>query len=126
MRELKDEMNLAMMLITHDLSVIAETCEKVAIMYAGKIVEYGDVVTVFKEPLHPYTRGLMGAFPSIKAAKRNIASIPGFPPNLLNPPPGCRFHPRCPYAKDMCRREEPRLIKVGGTHHVACHSVEMT
>lgn len=126
MRELKDEMNLAMMLITHDLSVIAETCEKAAIMYAGKIVEYGDVVTLFKEPLHPYTRGLMDAFPSIKAAKRNIASIPGFPPNLLNPPPGCRFHPRCPHAKDICRREEPRLIKVGGTHHVACHPVEMT
>jgi len=126
MRELKDKMNLAMMLITHDLSVIAETCEKAAIMYAGKIVEYGDVVTVFKEPLHPYTRGLMGAFPSIKAAKRNITSIPGFPPNLLNPPPGCRFHPRCPHAKDICRREGPRLIKVGGTHHVACHPVEMT
>lgn len=126
MRELKDEMNLAMMLITHDLSVIAETCEKAAIMYAGKIVEYGDVVTLFKEPLHPYTRGLMDAFPSIKAAKRNIASIPGFPPNLLNPPAGCRFHPRCPNAKDICRREEPRLIKVGVTHYVACHPVEMT
>ncbi|MGQ9459793.1 MAG: ABC transporter ATP-binding protein [Candidatus Bathyarchaeaceae archaeon] len=126
MRELKDEMNLAMMLITHDLSVIAETCEKAAIMYAGKIVEYGDVVTLFKEPLHPYTRGLMDAFPSIKAAKRNITSIPGFPPNLLNPPSGCRFHPRCPHAKEICRREEPRLIKVGGTHHVACHPVEMT
>jgi len=126
MRELKDRMNLAMMLITHDLSIIAETCEKTAIMYAGKIVEHGDVVTVFKEPLHPYTRGLISAFPSIKAAKSNMVSIPGFPPDLLNPPPGCRFHPRCPHAKDICGRDEPKLIKVRGTHHVACHLIEMT
>jgi peptide/nickel transport system ATP-binding protein len=112
LKELKDKLKLAMIMITHDLSIIAETCEKIAIMYAGKIVEYGDVITIFKEPLHPYTQGLVGAFPSIKAEKRRMVSIPGFPPDLLNPPKGCRFHPRCPYAMDICRREEPRLEEV--------------
>ena len=124
MKELKDRLNLGMMLITHDLSIIAETCENCAIMYAGKIVEYGDIVTIFKEPLHPYTKGLIEAFPSIKTAKRKMTSIPGFPPDLLDPPPGCRFHPRCPYAKSICRKEEPRFMEVAGKHHVMCHLVE--
>lgn len=121
MRDLKNELNLAMILITHDLSIIAETCEKCAIMYAGKIVEYGDVVTIFKEPLHPYTQGLMSAFPSIKAPKQLMSSIPGFPPDLLAPPPGCRFHPRCPHAMEICKDEEPRFPEETGKHYVACH-----
>ena len=124
MKELKDRLNLGMILITHDLSIIAETCEKCAIMYAGKIVEYGDIVKIFKEPLHPYTTGLMDAFPSIKTAKREMTSIGGFPPDLLDPPLGCRFHPRCHYAMDVCRKEEPKFIDVAGEHYVACHLIK--
>jgi len=123
LKELKDRLNLAMILITHDLSIITETCEKISIMYAGKIVEQGDIVTIFEEPLHPYTKGLLGAFPSIKAAKRRMTSIPGLPPDLLNPPPGCRFHPRCPYVMDICRKEEPKIVKARN-RYVACHLVK--
>ncbi len=123
---LKTRLNLAMIMITHDLSMITETCEKVAIMYAGKIVEQGDIGDIFEKPLHPYTRGLVTAFPHIKAAKRRMTSIPGFPPDLLDPPTGCRFHPRCPYAEDVCKRKEPRSIAIAGAnHYVACHLVEM-
>lgn len=123
LRELKTRLNLGMMLITHDLSIIAEICEKVAIMYAGKIVEYGDIVTVFKEPLHPYTQGLMGAFPDITAERTQMVSIPGYPPDLLNPPKGCAFHERCKYAKDICQKEEPPPYELKKNHLVACHNV---
>lgn len=124
--ELKARLNLAMIMITHDLSMITETCEKVAIMYAGKIVEQGDIGDIFEKPLHPYTRGLVTAFPHIRAAKRRMTSIPGFPPDLLDPPTGCRFHPRCPYVEDVCKRTEPKPIETAGRkHYVACHLVEM-
>jgi peptide/nickel transport system ATP-binding protein len=122
LRELKDKLGLSMILISHDLSIIAETCEKVAIMYAGKIVEYGDAVSVFKNPLHPYTQGLIKAFPSIKGPKVRLTSIPGSPPDLLNPPSACRFHPRCPYVMDVCKVEEPLLVEHGEKmHRAACH-----
>jgi peptide/nickel transport system ATP-binding protein len=121
MRDLQRKMNLSMMLITHDLSIIAETCNKVAIMYAGKIVEYADTKRIFREPQHPYTRGLIGAFPSIKGPRRKLISIPGTPPDLLNPPSGCRFHPRCPYTNDKCKSMEPEIKDLGGGHYVACH-----
>lgn len=121
MKELKDKLGLAMVVITHDLSIIAEICEKAAIMYAGKLVEHGDIVSVFNEPLHPYTRGLIGAFPNIRAAKTGISSIPGFPPDLLKPPSGCKFHPRCQYAMDICKKQEPEVMDVGKKHFVACH-----
>jgi len=103
--------------------MIAEVCERLAIMYAGKIVELGDVITMYKTPLHPYTERLIGAFPSIKNPKKVLTEIPGFPPDLLNPPPGCRFHPRCPYAMDICRKEEPELVEVEKGHKVACHLI---
>ncbi len=125
MSELKDTLNLGMIMITHDLSIISETCEKAAIMYAGKIVEQGDIVTIFKKPLHPYTQGLISAFPSIKAAKKRMTSIHGSPPDLLNPPAGCRFNPRCPHAMDICKKEDPRTLKLAREHYVACHLVEM-
>ncbi|MCC6018338.1 MAG: ABC transporter ATP-binding protein [Candidatus Verstraetearchaeota archaeon] len=121
MRDLQRKMNLSMMLITHDLSIIAETCNKVAIMYAGKIVEYADTKRIFREPQHPYTRGLIGAFPSIKGPRRKLISIPGTPPDLLNPPSGCRFHPRCPYTNNKCKSIEPEIKDLGGEHYVACH-----
>jgi len=119
-KELQKKLNLSMMLISHDLSLIAETCNKVAIMYAGKIVEYGDVVSIFKEPLHPYTIKLIAAFPSVLGRKTELSSIHGFPPDLLAPPPGCRFHPRCDYAMDICKKEEPPIIEVNKGHYVAC------
>jgi len=121
LRDLKDRLGLSMIMISHDLSIIAETCEKVAIMYAGKIVEYGDAVSVFKNPLHPYTQGLIKAFPSIKGERVRLSSIPGQPPDLLNPPPACRFNPRCPYVMDICKREEPLLKENEKGHLVACH-----
>jgi peptide/nickel transport system ATP-binding protein len=123
MEELKERLNLGMILITHDLSIIAEVCERTAIMYAGKIAEYGDVITVFKKPLHPYTQGLIAAFPAITAERTRMTSIPGAPPDLLSPPPGCRFHPRCKYAKDVCKKEEPVFTEYGKQHYVSCHKV---
>jgi len=126
LRELKTKLNLAMILITHDLSIIAETCEKTAIMYAGRIVEYGNVVGIFKQPLHPYTQGLMAAFPSIRAARTKMASIPGQPPDLLNPPSGCRFHPRCPYAMKVCKEKAPELYEIEKDHFAACYLVTKT
>jgi len=124
MKELKSKLNLGMILITHDLSIIADTCEKTAIMYAGKVAEYADVVSIFKEPLHPYTQGLIGAFPSIRSERARITSIPGLPPDLLNPPVGCRFYPRCKYAMEICKREEPEYLNVSKNHNVACHLVK--
>ena len=124
LKELKEKLNLAMILITHDLSIIAEVCEKAAIMYAGKVVEYGDVISIFKQPLHPYTQGLIGAFPNINEKQRiKMKSIPGTPPDLLHPPTGCRFHPRCQFAMDICKKEDPELVSVGKLHSVSCHLV---
>jgi len=123
LNELKEKLGLGMILITHDLSIIAETCEKTAIMYAGKIVEHGDVVTLFKEPLHPYTIKLIDAFPDLTAERTRMIAIPGSPPNLLNPPSGCRFHPRCDFAMDVCRKVEPELIEERKGHFIACHLV---
>ena len=123
LRKLKEEYDLSVILITHDMSVIAELCNRVGIMYAGKLVECADVRTIFKEPSHPYTQGLISAIPSLTGPKVRLKSIPGAPPDLLNPPRGCRFHPRCPYAVDKCRREEPEYVRVGKLHWVACHLV---
>ena len=123
-KELQEKLNLSMIIISHDLSLIAETATEIAIMYAGHIVEYADSVTIFKEPLHPYTQRLIGAFPSIIGPILELSTIHGFPPDLINPPPGCRFHPRCRYATDKCKKDIPLLKNVGNkTHSVACHLV---
>jgi peptide/nickel transport system ATP-binding protein len=124
MIELKEKLNLSMIMISHDLSMIAEVCQKLAIMYAGHLVEYGDIVKLFKNPLHPYTVDLIESFPSIRAEKQEMVSIPGFPPNLLNPPSACRFHTRCKYAMDVCRKETPKLVEVSPNHFAACHLVK--
>lgn len=122
MKELRTRLDVAMILISNDLSIIAETCNKAAIMYAGKIVEYGDTVAIFKEPLHPYTQKLIDAFPSVLGRKAELSSIHGFPPDLLNPPEGCRFHPRCEKAMEICRKVEPQLSEEGNIKRtVACH-----
>jgi peptide/nickel transport system ATP-binding protein len=124
LRELKEKLNLAMIVISHDLSIIAEICEKVAIMYAGRIVEYGDIGSIYKQPMHPYTTDLIGSFPSIYAEKTKLFAIPGSPPDLLNPPKGCRFHPRCRYAMEICRKERPTMLEVEKNHYVSCYLVK--
>ncbi len=118
--EVRTQLNMSMMYISHDIAVIAEVSQRIGVMYAGKLVEVADTVTVFKRPAHPYTIALMSAFPSIQGEKRPLAQLPGEPPNLLAPPPGCRFHPRCPHASEVCTREEPRMEKVDPGHGVAC------
>jgi len=123
MKELQQKLSLSMIVISHDLSMIASVCHKAAIMYAGKIAEYGSTVSIFKEPLHPYTQKLISAFPSILGRKTELSSISGFPPDLLDPPTGCRFHPRCTYAMDLCKKKEPLPFAVGEDHIVACHLV---
>lgn len=120
-QKLQKETGISMILITHDVSVVAEISNKVAVMYAGKIVEKGGTVEVFKHYAHPYTEGLMASFPAIVGEKRRLASIPGSPPDLVNPPKGCRFHPRCPYAKDICMEQEPPMIEISPGHFTACH-----
>ena len=119
-KELQQKLHLSIILISHDLSMIAEVCNRVSIMYAGKVVEQGDIVPIYKEPLHPYTIKLIAAFPSVLGRRTELSSIHGFPPDLLAPPHGCRFHPRCDFAMEICRKEEPPLISAGEDHYVAC------
>lgn len=122
LRKLVNELGITLMLITHDLSVVAETCKKVIIMYAGKIVESGSVQEIFAQPLHPYSQGLIASIPSIeKSSNKSLASIPGSPPNLLEPPTGCRFHPRCQYSQELCVTDDPPVEEVNPDHFVACH-----
>lgn len=117
-KQLRQKTSLSLLIITHDLSVLAETCDKVIIMYAGKIVEEAATDILFDKPAHPYTRKLISSFPSILGDKE-LDFIPGNPPDLIDPPTGCNFHPRCDYATDQCKTEEPPLIDEGG-HRVAC------
>jgi len=121
LKNLQRELGLSLIMISHDLSVLAETCEKLSIMYAGKFIEMGDSVHIFKNPKHPYTRGLVAAFPNIKGEKFMPEPIPGNPPNLIHPPDGCRFADRCKYRMDICDREEPALMEIEPGHWVACH-----
>ena len=110
-----------MMIITHDISVVAEVSDRIVIMYAGEIVEEGTTESVFERPSHPYAIGLLEAFPSVKGPKKKLRAIPGSPPDLVNPPTGCRFHPRCRFAQDICTRERPELIEVDTGHRSRCH-----
>lgn len=121
LKEMKEKFNLSIWLITHDLGVVAELCEKVCVMYAGKIVECGSLREVFKNPLHPYTRGLLASLPSIKSKVERLPSIPGTVPDLITPPSGCNFHPRCQKAISPCFREPPKEIRLSETHRVFCH-----
>jgi oligopeptide/dipeptide ABC transporter ATP-binding protein len=119
--ELRRDLGLSLILITHDLSVIAETCDRVLIMYAGRVAEEGPVRVVFKAPRHPYTRSLLSAFPNIHADRRTLAVIPGSPPDLRDPPPGCRFAPRCSFVMDVCRTVVPPETTTPDGVRVACH-----
>jgi oligopeptide/dipeptide ABC transporter ATP-binding protein len=122
---LKDDFNSAVIMITHDLGVVAELCDDVLVMYAGKVAEQGPVDVIFERPQHPYTWGLMRSMPSLQGPGQRLRSIPGSPPSLLNRPPGCPFHPRCPYVMDVCRTDPPpALVQIPGSagfHVAACH-----
>lgn len=120
---LQKQFNACMIMITHDISVIAELCERAAVMYAGKIAEIGNIGGVLKKPCHPYTMGLKNAFPSILGDRQDLISIPGSPPNLVNPPAGCLFNPRCPFSTEICFEEEPPLREVAQDQFAACHRV---
>jgi len=121
MRDLKTEVRTSILLITHDLGVIAKMCENVAVMYAGRIVEYGSLRQIFKDPRHPYTRGLLASTPKLGEARDRLETIEGYVPNLADPPPGCLFNPRCSQASDICRAEVPGTVEIDGGHLVSCH-----
>lgn len=122
LRNMRDSLNLSVWLITHDLGIVAQTCDRVCVMYAGRIVECGTVKEIFKEPLHPYTKGLLYAIPTVKERLRRLTAIPGSVPDLIDPPSGCRFHPRCQLSRRVCSLEPPLGIKVSETHTVFCHA----
>lgn len=111
----------ALMLITHNLGIIADVCEEIIVMYAGRIVEKANVRAVFKDPLHPYTKGLIASIPSLRGKKKSLYSIPGMVPAARNFPSGCRFHPRCEYCMEICKIEVPAIVEVATGHSVRCH-----
>jgi len=119
--KLQEKYGMAMLWITHNLSVIAEMVDKVVVMYAGNVVEYTDVTSLFKNSLHPYANLLLKAIPRIGVRVSDLEIIPGVVPSLLYPPSGCRFHPRCPSVKSICKKQKPPLIEVENNHFVACH-----
>ena len=117
---LQQTMGMSVVLVTHDLGIVAQTCHRVAVMYAGKIVEQADTASLLAAPRHPYTRGLLDSLPNVRERTRYLHPISGAPPDLAEPPAGCRFHPRCPLAVDACMRAEPPLIEVEPGHLSAC------
>jgi len=124
MKELQQRVGTAIWLITHNLGIIAEMCDRVGVMYAGYIVEIGTTEKIFDNPDHPYTRGLMRAIPKVTDERKRLDIIPGSVPNLIEPPTGCRFHPRCRYRTNVCIECEPPLKEVEKDHQVACHHYE--
>lgn len=119
LKKLLRDLEMSLILITHDISIIAEMVDRLAIMYAGKIVELGPSEDLFSEPAHPYTQGLLASIPRLKNPEK-IQWIPGLPPDLVSPPLGCRFHPRCKYAMDICRKEEPPRMWITPNHYASC------
>jgi len=119
--QLKQQLGFSILFITHDLSLMVEFSDRIAIMYAGQIVELAPSSELFNNPLHPYTQGLMNSFPSLTGPKRKLTGIPGSPPNLVEPPSGCRFHPRCKTCNPIDTKTEPRLQEVKPGHWVAYH-----
>jgi peptide/nickel transport system ATP-binding protein len=119
--DLREKLGFSILFITHDLSLLVEFSTRIAIMYAGEIVERAPSRELFEKPLHPYTIGLMNSFPSISGEKKKLAGIPGAPPDLVDPPSGCRFHPRCPHAMPVCSQVVPLTKAISPEHTVACH-----
>jgi peptide/nickel transport system ATP-binding protein len=128
MQKLQSDHGTAIVMITHDLGVVAETADDVVVMYAAKVVEHGTVDAIFNHPQHPYTWGLLGSLPRLHTDVERLTQIPGQPPSLLRPPNGCRFHPRCPYVMDICQRELPELeaVSYDPNHTQACFLDEET
>ncbi|MDN5337644.1 MAG: peptide/nickel transport system ATP-binding protein [Thermotogaceae bacterium] len=120
--EMRERLGLSVILITHNFGIVAEICDSVAVMYAGNIVEFSSIFNVFENPLHPYTDGLLKAIPPLDEDVENLNVIPGVVPNLISPPSGCRFHPRCYRKLDVCEKEIPELIELSPGHFVACHN----
>ena len=120
-KKIQAELTMTMLYISHDIAVISELCNKIAVMYAGNIVEYGDTLTLFKSPLHPYTQGLMQSFPNIRGELKKLEGIPGEPPRLTDYFPGCKFYPRCQQAVRDCNSIRPEFSEIGEYHWVACH-----
>jgi peptide/nickel transport system ATP-binding protein len=121
LKGLRDRFGLAMILISHDLSVIAETCNRVVIMYAGKVIEQGEMKLVFTHPSHPYSQGLLGAFPNIYGSRQFVSGIPGYPPDLSQQLKGCRFYARCPVRMQICSEVEPQMTIIQPDQQAACH-----
>jgi peptide/nickel transport system ATP-binding protein len=119
LKDLVVKYNTTILLITHDLSVVAETCDRVGVMYAGDMVEIGELKQIIDNPKHPYTKGLINAIPSEKRTK--LQEIKGSVPDLVNPPSGCRFHPRCTFAKSVCKQKKPQMLEVEKNHLVSCY-----
>jgi oligopeptide/dipeptide ABC transporter ATP-binding protein len=119
--DLRRDLNMAMILITHDLGVVADVADRIAVMYAGRIVEHADVHALYKKPAHPYTEGLLDSIPRLDAKGTELATIKGLPPNLMRPPSGCTFHPRCKYAQQICVTTNPPLLDLGAGRTSACH-----
>ncbi|MCK4326667.1 ABC transporter ATP-binding protein [bacterium] len=119
--KLQRQLGMAMIYISHDISILTETCNRMGIMYAGKLIEYGETASLFRAALHPYTQSLLASYPNLKGEKRKLSSIPGEPPCLVHPPPGCRFHPRCNRKKTICEKEEPGHRPIKDNHWAACH-----
>ena len=121
LKELQQESNMGLILITHDLGVVADVADNIAVMYAGRIVERAGVHEIYGKPAHPYTEGLIASIPRVDMKGQELFAIKGIPPNLTRIPPGCPFNPRCPYARDICATEEPPLAPVVNGHLSACH-----
>jgi len=121
LKALKRKYSLSLILITHNMGIVAETADRVAVMYAGRIAEIGPALEVFGRPRHPYTQALLQSIPTVEGERRTLKVIPGFPPLLTQQPPGCSFHPRCPYAFDRCRSEDPPLLPTSAEGKAACH-----
>ena len=119
--ELVRRLGLAVILISHDIGVVAKVCRRIVVMYAGTVVEDASTEDLLAHPLHPYTQGLLAAIPKLHGDNQQLSGIPGSIPNLLQPPPGCRFYDRCPLRMDICRRQKPPLVDAGGGQRVACH-----
>jgi len=121
LKALKEKFNIAMVLITHDMGIVADTCDRVTVFYAGQVCETGTAEQVFEKPKHPYTEALLSSVPSLALRKQKLSVIPGNVPNLIQPPSGCRFHPRCSYAKQVCVDKDPELESIGDGRLVHCH-----
>jgi oligopeptide/dipeptide ABC transporter ATP-binding protein len=120
LRSLRERLGVSIVFVSHDLAVIAQTCQRVAVMYAGQVVESGPVETVFRDPRHPYTLGLLRSVPDFELVRETLSTIPGRPPDLAAPPPGCRFHPRCAFVQADCVAGQFPLQPLGDGHATAC------